>query len=73
MEQAISTMSPLQKLTTEHTEHTERLGFMNGKGNFWPLGACKKNFTTLCSMKDNIIVSLCDLRGLCGEKITFWQ
>jgi hypothetical protein len=29
MEQAISTMSPLQKLTTEHTEHTERLGFMN--------------------------------------------
>ncbi|MBO9312923.1 MAG: hypothetical protein J7456_11265 [Chloroflexus sp.] len=28
-------------------------------------------FTTLCAMKDNIIVSLCDLRGLCGEKSTF--
>jgi hypothetical protein len=31
----------------------------------------RKMFTTLCSMKDNIIVSLCDLRGLCGEKSTF--
>ncbi len=66
----ISYMSPLQKLTTEHTEHAERLRCMNNKDNFWPLGACKI-FTTLCSMKDNIIVSLCDLRGLCGEKITF--
>ncbi len=28
-------------------------------------------FTTLCSMKDKIIFSLCDLRGLCGGKITF--
>ncbi len=36
-------MSPLQKLTTEHTEY----------------------------MKDKIIFSLCDLRGLCGVKITF--
>jgi len=26
--------------------------------------------TTLCSMKDKIIFSLCDLRGLCGGKIT---
>jgi len=63
-------LSPLQKLTTEYTEHAERLRFVN---NFWPLGACKKNFTTLCSMKDKIIFSLCDLRGLCGEKITFLQ
>jgi|GEM_PF-947860 len=30
-------------------------------------------FTTLCSMNDNIIFSLCDLRGLCGGKITFLQ
>jgi len=66
----ISFLSSLQKLTTEHTEHAERLRFVN---NFWPLGACKKNFTTLCSMKDKIIFSLCDLRGLCGEKITFLQ
>jgi len=28
-------------------------------------------FTTLCSMKDKIIFSLFDLRGLCGGKITF--
>ncbi len=26
--------------------------------------------TTPCSMKDKIIFRLCDLRGLCGEKIT---
>ncbi len=30
-------------------------------------------FTTLRSMKDKIIFSLCDLRGLCGGKITFLQ
>ena len=30
-------------------------------------------FTTLCSMKDNIIFRLCDLRGLCGGKITGLQ
>jgi len=29
--------------------------------------------TTLCSMKDNIIFRLCDLRDLCGGKITFLQ
>ena len=46
---------------------------MSNKDNFWPLGACKKKFTTLYSMKDNIIFSLRDLRGLCGEKITFLQ
>jgi len=37
-------MSPLQKLTTEHTEHAERVRFMNNKDNFWPLGAWKKKF-----------------------------
>ncbi len=48
---------------------------MNNKDNFWLLGACKKrkNFTTLCSMKAKIIFSFRDLRGLCGEKITFLQ
>ncbi len=30
-------------------------------------------FTTLCSMKDKIIYSLCDLRGLRGGKFTFLQ
>jgi hypothetical protein len=38
-------MSPLQQLTTEHTEHAERLRFMNNKDNFWPLGAYKKKFS----------------------------
>jgi hypothetical protein len=58
----------------EHTEHAERLRFMNNKDNFWLLGACKKkNFTTLCSMKAKIIFSFRDLRALCGEKITFLQ
>jgi hypothetical protein len=40
-------MSPLQKLTTEHaerTERTERVRFMNKRIIFWPLGACNKNF-----------------------------
>jgi len=35
-------MIALQKLTTEHTEYTERGRFMNNKDNFWPLGAWKK-------------------------------
>jgi len=30
-----------EKITTEHTEDTERVRFMNNKDNFWPLGACK--------------------------------
>ncbi len=33
-------LSALQKLTTEHTEYTERVRFMN---KFLPLGAWKKN------------------------------
>ncbi len=33
------TMSALQKRTTEHTEYTERVRFMNNKDHFWPLGA----------------------------------
>jgi hypothetical protein len=37
----ISFLSPLQKLTTEYTEHAEHLRFVN---NFWLLGACKKKF-----------------------------
>ncbi len=66
-------MSPLQKLTTEHTEYTERVRFMNKRIIFghWVHGR-KKFFTTLCSMKDKIIFSLCDLRGLCGGKITLF-
>ena len=65
-------MSPPQKLTTEHTEHTERVRFMNKRIIFGHWVHVRKNFfTTLCSMKDNIIFSLCDLRGLCGGKITF--
>ncbi len=30
-------------------------------------------FTNLRSMNDKSIFSLCDLRGLCGGKITFLQ
>jgi hypothetical protein len=63
-------LSALQKLTTEHTEYTERVRVMN---KFWPLGAWKKNVHNPFSMKDKIIFSLCDLRGLCGGKITFLQ
>jgi hypothetical protein len=37
----IKQVSALQKLTTEHTEYTERVRFMNNKD--WPLGAWKKN------------------------------
>ncbi len=69
-------LSALQKLTTEHTEYTEyteRIRFMNKRIIFdhWAHG--RKMFTTLRSMKDKIIFSLCDLRGLCGGKITFLQ
>jgi len=39
----IAIVSELQKLTTEHTEYTERARFINNKDNFWPLGAWKKN------------------------------
>jgi hypothetical protein len=66
-------MSPLQKLTAEHTEHAERGRFMNKRIIFGHWVHVRKNFTTLFSMKDKIIFSLCDLRGLCGEKITFLQ
>ncbi len=66
-------MSALQKLTTEHTEYTERVRFMNKRIilGHWAYG--RNMFTTLRSMKDKIIFSLCDLRGLCGGKITFLQ
>jgi|GEM_PF-897530 len=66
-------MSPLQKLTTEHTERTERVRFMNKRIIFWRLAHVIKIFTVLFLMKYKIIFSLCDLRGLCGEKITFLQ
>jgi len=66
-------MSALQKLTTEHTEYTERVRFMNKRIIFGHWAHARKMFTTLFSMKDKIIFSLCDLRGLCGEKITFLQ
>jgi hypothetical protein len=68
-------MSPLQKLTTEHTEYTERVRFMNKRINFCHQArvSVRKIFTTLFLTKDKIIFSLCDLRGLCGEKITFLQ
>ncbi len=62
------------KITTEHTEDTECVRFMNKRIIFGYWVHCKKKFfTTLSSMKDNIIFSLCDLRDLCGGKITFLQ
>jgi hypothetical protein len=69
----IAIVSELQKLTTEHTEYTERARFMNKRIIFghWVHG--RKMFITLFSMKDKIIFSLCDLRGLCSGKITFLQ
>jgi len=66
-------MSPLQKITTEHTEYTERARFMNKRIIFFQQAHVRKIFITLFLMKDKIIFSLCDLRGLCGEKITFLQ
>ncbi len=66
-------MSALQKLTTEHTAYTERVRLMNKRIIFGHWAHGRKMFTTLCSMNDNIIFSLCDLRGLCGGKITFLQ
>jgi hypothetical protein len=63
----------MQKLTTEHTEHTECVRFMNKRINFCHRAHVRKIFTTLFLTKDKIIFSLCDLRGLCGEKITFLQ
>jgi hypothetical protein len=64
-------MSLLQKLTTEHTEYTERVRFMNKRIIFGHQAHVTKIFTTLFLMKDKIIFSFCDLGGLCGEKITF--
>jgi len=62
-------MSLLQKFTTEHTE---RVRFMNKRIIFGHRAHVRKFFTALFFlMKDKIIFSLCDLRGLCGEKITF--
>ncbi len=66
-------MSALQKLTMEHTEYTERVRLMNKRIIFGHWVHVRKSFTTLFSMKDKIIFSLCDLRGLCGGKITFLQ
>jgi hypothetical protein len=37
-------VSPLQKLTTEHTKYTERARFMNKRIIFLSVGVCKKNF-----------------------------
>ncbi len=64
-------MSPLQKLTTEHTKNAERLRFMNKRIIFGHWAHGRKIFTTLCSMKDKIILSLRDLRGLCGGRSPF--
>jgi hypothetical protein len=66
-------MSLLQKLTTEHTEYTERVRFMNKRIIFGHQAHVRKIFTALFSTKDKIIFSLYDLRGLCGEKIAFLQ
>jgi len=68
---SLTILSPLQKLTTEHTEHAERLRFMNKRIIFGHWVHVRKNSQP--SMKDKIIFSLYDLRGLCGEKITFFQ
>ncbi len=37
------TMSALQKRTTEHTEYTERVRFMNNRIIFGHCAHCKKN------------------------------
>jgi hypothetical protein len=66
-------LSPLQKLTTEHTKYTERARFMNKSIIFCQWAYVRKIFTALFLTKDKIIFSLRDLRGLCGEKITFLQ
>jgi hypothetical protein len=57
-------MSPSQKLTTEHTE---RVRFMNEWIIFGRLAHVTKIFTTISSMKDKIIFSLC------GGKVAFLQ
>ena len=66
-------MSPLQKLTTESTEHTERVRFMNKRIIFGHLVYVKIFTSIFFLMKDKIIFSLCDLCGLWGEKMTFLQ
>ncbi len=48
----------MQKLTMEYTEHAKRVKFMSKRIIF-----CHSAHLS----------SLCDLRGLCGEKIAFWQ
>jgi hypothetical protein len=63
-------MSLLQKFTTEHIE---RVKFMNKRIIFGHRAHVRKFFTALFLMKDKIIFILCDLRGLCGEKITFFM
>ncbi len=63
-------LRPLQKPTTEYTEHAERVKFMS-KRIFLRFCAYKENFYN--TILDKIIFSFCDLRGLCGEKITFLQ
>jgi hypothetical protein len=66
-------MSPLQKLTTEHTEYTERVRFMNKRIIFGHQAHVRKIFTALFSTEDKIFFSFCDLRSLCGKKIAFLQ
>jgi hypothetical protein len=67
------TVSPLQKLTTEHIEHTEHVSFMNKRIIFCHWAHAREIFTTLFLLKDKIRFSLCNLRGLCGGKIGFLQ
>jgi hypothetical protein len=69
----VENLSPLQKLTTEHIEHTEHVSFMNKRIIFGHWAHVRKIFTTLFSLKDKIRFSLCDLRGLCGGRISFLQ
>ena len=60
-------LSALQKLTTEHTEYTERVRVMN---KFLAIGRMEEK----CAQPHvQGKISLCDLRGLCGGKITFLQ
>jgi len=66
-------MSLLQKLTTEHTERTERVKFINKRIIFGRFAHVRKIFIALFLTKDKFIFSLYHLRGLCGEKITFFQ
>jgi len=63
----ICLLSPLQKLTTEHTERTERVRFMNKRINFCHQAHVRKIFTALFLIKDKIIFSLVKRSPFCRE------